>query len=498
MRNPLRSLYGRISILYLILSVALGLLCAWVTVRHFGLFTSEVEQKLNRTLAENIATDMSEALRAGTYEPAMKDMAKHLMMLNPALELYVLDADGQILAHSPAEEEVQLQQVDTAPIEAMLGGAEPLPIWGDYPCGPSEPKVFSAASITLADGQPGYMYVILRGKAAGSAASMLQESYILRTLGLNLLIVLGFTGLVGLALFALLTRRFRRLTDVVRRFKAGDHDQRMEASRNDEIGELGRAFNEMADTIEAQVDALRQTDEARRELVASVSHDFRTPLTSIRGHAERLLSRTDRDAETVDQVLQTILQNTERLDRLADQLHELSRLDAQQATPSIEPFSLAELVHDIAIKFQPQAEQEGIDLTVHRSGSLPAVHADIGLTERLISNLVDNALCNTPGGGQVRINLAPQNGHVRVEVADTGHGIPADEVPLVTQRFYQIKRDGEADPKGSGLGLSIAAEIAALHDSELSIESAEGEGTRIAFRLPTTSGGNGEVEGKES
>jgi signal transduction histidine kinase len=486
MKNPLRSLYGRISILYLILALALVLLGAWVTVRHFGLFISEVEQKLNRELATNIAHELDSTLQAGTYDAGVQEVGNHLKMLHPSIELYVLDGTGRILAHSPAGEEVQLQQVSTAPIQALLGGNEPLPIWGDYPCEPSEPKVFSAAQVTLADDTPGYVYVILRGKAAGSAASMLQNSYIVRTLGVNMLIVLGFTGLVGVILFALLTRRFRNLTDVVRRFKRGDHTERMDTERGDEIGELGQAFNEMADTIAAQVDALRQTDEARRELVASVSHDFRTPLTSIRGHAERLLNRPDCDQDEVEHVLQTILQNTERLDRLADQLHELSRLDARQATPSIEPFSIAELVHDIAVKFQPQADAHGIDLSIDRDGDLPTtVHADIGLIERLISNLVDNAIHNTAEGGSVRINLTAQDGRVHVQVADTGRGIPAEDIPLVTQRFYQIQRNGDSDPAGSGLGLSIAAEIAELHASTLDIDSAVGEGTRIAFHLPT-------------
>lgn len=492
MRNPLRSLYGRISILYLILALALVLLGAWVTVRHFGLFISEVEQKLNRDLATNIAHELEGPLQAGTYDAGVQAVGDHLKMLHPSIELYVLDATGRILAHSPDGDEVQLRQVATAPIQALLGGQEPLPIWGDYPCAPSEPKVFSAAQVTLAGGAPGYVYVILRGKAAGSAASMLQNSYIVRTLGVNLLIVLGFTGLVGVALFALLTRRFRHLTDVVRRFKAGDHDERMDADQDDEIGELGQAFNEMADTIAAQVEALHQTDEARRELVASVSHDFRTPLTSIRGHAERLLNRSDRDAATVNQALHTILQNTERLDHLADQLHELSRLDAQQVSPSVEPFSIAELAHDIAVKFQPQAEAREIQLVVDRDDNLPAVRADIGLIERLISNLVDNAISNTPDGGRVRIDLSLHGDRVHVQVEDTGRGIPGEEVPLVTQRFYQIQRNGDDEPEGSGLGLSIAAEIAELHDSALDIESAMGRGTCIAFHLPTELSGSTE------
>jgi len=144
MNHLLRSLYGRISILYLLLSVGLVLLCAWVTVRHLDAFSSEVDQKMNRKVAQNIAHDLEDALRAGAYEAAVASMADHLMMLHPALELYVLDETGRILAHSPAPEEVQRHRVSVAPIEALLGGEVPLPIRGDYPCSTTERRVFSA------------------------------------------------------------------------------------------------------------------------------------------------------------------------------------------------------------------------------------------------------------------------------------------------------------------------------------------------------------------
>jgi signal transduction histidine kinase len=176
--------------------------------------------------------------------------------------------------------------------------------------------------------------------------------------------------------------------------------------------------------------------------------------------------------------------NAERLDRLADQLRELSRLDAHQTTPVREVFAIEERVHDVAIKFRPQAEASNVDLSVDAPPSLPRVDADIGLIERLISNLVDNALRNTPAGGRARLYLTSENGRVRVNITDTGPGIPKEEIPPIRQRFYQVdSTTGERE--GSGLGLSIAAEIADLHGSELTFDSAVGQGTTVSFALPT-------------
>lgn len=479
-----QSLYGRISLVYLVLSLILGLLCAWVTVRHFDVFVNAVDQKLNRNLASKLVPQVQSASADTSYAGALQQVTEQVTMLHPALELYVLDASGRVRAASPSPDRLARQRVDLVPVRGYLDG-EAVPVWGDDPAAPEGKKVFSAASMKLADGSSGYLYVILSGRAARTAKSMLQNTYVQRTLLLSLLLALGFTVIVGLLLFRVLTRRFNDLATTVQGFKEGHYDERVEVGQDDEIGQLGRTFNEMADTIAAQMEALRRTDEERRQLVAQVSHDFRTPLTSIRGHAEQMLSdRDDLSAKDREDRLRMIVQNAERLDRLADQLHELSRLDAHQTTPNFESFSIAELVQDLVVKFQPQADEEDVALRAGVSPDVPSVYGDIGLVERLLSNLIDNALTNTPTGGTVTVRLDETNGKVRVQVEDTGVGIPEDELALVTQRFYRVDRDGEAPDDGSGLGLAIAAEIADAHGTDLAIDSELGEGTTVTVRFP--------------
>jgi signal transduction histidine kinase len=512
MKRIWNSLYGRISLLYLGLSFALCLACAWVTVGHFRTFMGAVNQRLDRQLAADLVPRIQAAASDGRYDRAVKRVGATIEELRPAVQLYVLDASGRVRASSVEDPYLRRQRIDVAPMEAFVAGAT-APVRGPDPASNTDRKVFSAAPIEGPDGQTGYLYVILNGCSADAIASTFKQTYVWRTFASSLLLALGFTTVVGLVLFWVLTRRFRSLTDVVQRFKEGDYDERADASRDDEIGQLGQAFNEMADTIAAQVEALRRTDEERRRLVAQVSHDFRTPLTSIRGHVDRLLDTgaaatgdgagpaddgagwTDKAAPRGDGApppaddqwthrLKTIRRNAERLDALSERLHELSRLDAQTPEMERDPFSIAELVHDLVVKFRPAAERHELALHADIAPDAPTVVGDIRAVERLLSNLIENAIENTPPGGTVAVRLQEAESGVEVAVVDTGRGIPADEVPLVTQRFYRVEERSEGADEGSGLGLAIASEIAEVHGDELRIESDVDEGTRVAVQLP--------------
>jgi len=274
----------------------------------------------------------------------------------------------------------------------------------------------------------------------------------------------------------------------VERFTVGDYGTRVDVARDDEIGRLAGAFNDMAAMIEAQLAALRETDRQRRQLVADVTHDFRTPLTSLRGHAEQLLGGLGATSEDARQRLQAILDNADRLTRLAAQLAVLARLDAYEQTLQLETFSMAELVQDVAVKFHPDAERRGVTLDCHCAEALPAARADLGLIDRLLSNLIDNALRATAAGGRVSVTataITTDGGTgIAVDVEDSGRGIPAEELALVTQRFYRVRSDVAGGQEGSGLGLSIVREILERHGTRLHLDSRVGVGTRARFILP--------------
>ncbi len=480
-----RSLYARIAIVYLLLLVSLCAICSWLIVVNGNRFVAEMEQRFNLMLAADIAAQLAQPLTTDLNGQAMRRAVQQITNFNHSLSLYVLDQRGKVLATFSCPQALG-RTLTMQPLLAFINASATLPVRGEDPCNGQSHKIFSAAPVDLGVQGKGYLYVILDSPLNASQASRIRGSYILRTLGLIALAALLVTGVVGLILFAWLTRRFRRLTNSVHRFKAGEYDAIVEDTSGDEIGDLARAFNAMAARIRQQIEALEQTDSMRRDLIANISHDFRTPLTSLRGYAERLSGTKTMNEHEHQAHLKHMHASIAQLTQLADSLSVLSQLDAHEAAVRFEPFSLAELIQDICAKFQPQAQQSGIALTAVQplaDGDVTHVSADIALIERAISNLVENALASTDLGGEVQLKLETGTNHVSVTVRDNGAGIAEEELELVTQRFYRTQASRSQGRSGSGLGLAIAREIAELHGGTLLLQSQPGKGSQIGIRL---------------
>ena len=178
------------------------------------------------------------------------------------------------------------------------------------------------------------------------------------------------------------------------------------------------------------------------------------------------------------------LDQSERLRRLIGDLFELAKLDAHEQMPACEPVSLPELVSDIAQKFQLEAQRRGSTIDIDAGEGLPMVDADIALVERVLENLIDNALSHSPDGGAIRIPIAANGDSVRVTVADSGPGIAPEHLPRVFDRFYQADNAHRGNAH-AGLGLAIAKRIVELHGARLEVESTLGQGTAFSFQLST-------------
>ena len=240
----------------------------------------------------------------------------------------------------------------------------------------------------------------------------------------------------------------------------------------------------MAARIGQQLDALEKTDALRREMVVHVSHDLRTPLATLHGYIETLILKdAELDSAERERYLAVALDQSERLRRLIGDLFELAKLDAHEQMPACEPVSLAELVSDIAQKFQLEAQRRGSTIVIDAGEGLPMVDADIALVERVLENLIDNALSHSPEGGAIRIPIASNGGAVRVTVSDSGPGIAPEHLPRVFDRFYQA---GNAHRGNAhvGLGLAIAKRIVELHGARLEVQSTLGHGAAFSFQLP--------------
>ncbi|MBK7485387.1 MAG: hypothetical protein IPI70_04340 [Nitrospira sp.] len=206
---------------------------------------------------------------------------------------------------------------------------------------------------------------------------------------------------------------------------------------------------------------LKQTDILRRELVANVSHDLRTPLASLHGYLETLLMKEGTlTREEYRTFLDIALKQSQRLRELVGELFELARLDSREARIQCEQFSLAELVQDVCQKFQLTVANRD-SLKSSFTDDLPFVEADIGLIERALENIINNATRYTPSGGTIAISLSHESGSVMIRISDTGCGIADHDLPYIFDRFYRANRQNQ--PGGAGLGLAITKRILELH-----------------------------------
>ena len=481
----LNSFYAKLSGLFLVLIVGLGVVLAVLGGRTAQRYADEVEQKLNRTLAEEMVPRFEPLLEDSIGRGGIRAKIQDMTGINRRIEIYLLDRQGRVKASfAPPSAAIEQKNVDMAPIRRFMDGDD-LPILGDDPRDEAAQKPFSVAHIEIMGQENCYLYVILGSEQYASVAGMIGDSYIIQGaltgLGLIVLVVAG----LGLVLFRRLTQRLRHMQGVVAAFEQGDFDRRIEVGAEDEIGQLAKCFNRMANTLVETMEELRQADRMRRELVANVSHDLRSPLASIQGYLETVHMK-DGDLAPAERqrYVKTALRNARRLSDLVGELFELSKLETEQVEPTIEPFPIAELIQDVVMQYEPQAEEQRIDL----AADLPERHAraaaDIGLVERALSNLIDNAIHYTPEGGTVRVRLENETGEVCVEVLDTGPGIPDDALPHIFERFYRVDKSRDRDKGGAGLGLAIAKTILELHDQSLEVESTVGEGTTFRFRLP--------------
>ncbi|MCL4530892.1 MAG: HAMP domain-containing histidine kinase [Chloroflexi bacterium] len=245
-----------------------------------------------------------------------------------------------------------------------------------------------------------------------------------------------------------------------------------------EVRALTRSFNAML----ARVASAQQS---QRDFVANVSHELKTPLTSIQGFAQAILDGTAGTPEARQQAAQVIYNEAGRMHRMALDLLDLARLDSGTADLKVAPVNMTALLNGIAEKFSPMASKSGVNLNIDLANDLPILNGDGDRLAQVFTNLVDNALKFTPRGGTVSIRAVQDRGEAQVSVSDTGEGIPADAIPHIFDRFYQADSARSGGEKhGAGLGLAIVHDFVVAHGGRISVRSAPGRGTAFIVHLP--------------
>ncbi len=295
-------------------------------------------------------------------------------------------------------------------------------------------------------------------------------------------IIIALAISLGIAYFLArsLTEPLSRLAGAACAMARGEYNHRLPVDGHDEIATLTEQFNIMAREV-------GEAHEMQRDFVANVSHDLKTPLTSIQGFSQAMLDGSIHDETQYHQAASIINNEAQRMSRLVSQLLSLSELQSGLRTIELRPVEIGPVLGQLVLTMQPQAASAGVELIARFAYSASLALADTDKLKQAFGNIIDNAIKHTPRGGTVTVATAALVDGVEIAISDTGRGIPTADLPRVMERFYQVDKSRSAAQVNSlGLGLAIAREIVYAHHGQISLESEEGQGTTVRIILPAT------------
>jgi len=464
-----RSLYVRIAVGFVALLAALLLAQALLFLWLSGRLGDSPQGQTPQQLADFVARELSDAL---TLQPDL-DLVAHVRTEFSGIRrpFVVLMHDGRRVTNRPA---------------ALPGG---------FP-GPRRPIRGRRGTGGGANAAP----IVVNGVQVGLVAvppspptwvAVQRFGPTLALAGLGLLV----TGVVAAAflIFGPTHKRLRSLEQAARALGEGRTDVRASETGGDEVAELARAFNRMADDLHARAEALAASDRARRQLLADVSHELMTPLTAIRGYVQTLaIPDMPIDADTRRRYLEIADKETYKLEAIIGDLLDLARLEGGSEKVGRERVLVPDLFQRVVDRHLPELRSRKIAVEVDVDAATPALVGTAARLEQAIQNLAANAIRHMPDGGTLTLFAEGEGGRVRIVVRDTGPGIAAEHLPRIFDRFYKADaaRAGTIIPSGSGLGLSIVQAIVRQHGGEITAANAPGGGAAFAILLPAAETGS--------
>ncbi|MCV2883382.1 HAMP domain-containing histidine kinase [Aestuariibacter sp. AA17] len=487
------SLYQRLALsLSIVFILIISVVVCWTGSIHQQ-SKQHAEQELHLDLATHLVND-NPLLAEGVYDyEGLANLFHTLMVLGPAFEFYYLDPEGHILTYSADPDKIKREKIAVDPIRTLIDKRGPLPILGEDPRHPTNKKIFSAAPVYKDQQLQGYLYMIIGGENADTAFSRVSQHERLLNMASVAIASVLFLLFVLLLLFRAFTHPLKALCRAVEKV---NHDNlahvqlslpTYESSGHNEVSSLSRAFEKMLDKIQTQYQQLQLIDQHRRVLLADLSHDLRTPLANLQGYVETLSLRRDNLTNDEHQAfLDICLKNANNLKKLIDQIFELAYLEGDHVTIQKEVFPLGELLQDVMAKFTLHANSRDVSLHIEPLAKDYLVQTDIGKVERVLTNLIDNAIRHTPKNGKVTVSVsvAPSNSQsIRVNITDNGVGISQQEIAYIFDARYRATNTLEDKQSHAGLGLAICKKLIQLLNSDLTVKSELGKGTCFSFEL---------------
>jgi signal transduction histidine kinase len=440
----------------IVFAVAVTILMMYVAV-GFALRKTEHDRQFRSLLSEARGIETKAFTAAGTPSPALRRTLSQVH--DPVV---VVDAKGFRLAG------------DLTPppsVSRLLMGSS-------LDTGTQDSLEYVGVAVSQNGHVVGAVYVAHRVEGGGLAGAIAGTASFIRSVWWQFLVAGAIAAIIALGLARLLarglTQPLRDMAEAAGRMARGDYGQKVRVRSRDETGQLADAFNRMAGEMEG-------LERLRRDLVANVSHELKTPISALRGHLENLLDGVENPNP---QLLETMVQQSERLSRLVDQLLDLSRLESGAAPLKLEPVRLAPLVERVIAEVEIARPDRPLQVRNEVSPRLPPVQADRERIHQVLFNLLDNAFRFTPDGGAIEVRAVRQNGSCEVSVVDTGPGIPREHLPFVFERFYRVDASRSRGDGGTGIGLAIARSVVGAHGGRIWAESEPGRGSAFHFTLP--------------
>ncbi len=483
MQSIKNTLYWKISALFILILTTLSVTYSLFTIQTSRNYFEETTQRLNKGVAEHMLLEVQPFKDGRVNDEALGKIMHSMMAVNPKIEVYLLSPEGEILSFVVLDQEVKLKYVDMDPIKKIIAVKEYNDIiYGDNPRLPGLKTIFSAAEVRENGILQGYIYLTLNSEQSLKISETLFSSYMIR-MGIKYFAFTMVTAmLISLLLLWMLIRNLNKVLIMTKNFQNGDLDARIEVNGSGELANMSYSINSMADTIVTNIEQLKENDNLRRELIANISHDLRSPVSVIQGYAETLVIKSDMlTKEKQDEYLDIIIKTSGKLKNLMADLFELSTLEAKLIKPKKEKFQIFELLQDMSNSFRILAQEKNISLTTFSNTEIPMVYADLQMIERVIQNLVHNAINYTPNNGEIKIECLGKDERVEVKISNSGKGIKPEDLPKIFDRYY--KTDDSAINSGTGLGLAIVKNILILHDSDINVESQIGKITTFTFSL---------------
>lgn len=471
-----RSLYTKLVLIILVLIVALMLVAGVFLTRGVRSFylndfydsmaeafgDQDLAEDLRSAAAEDDPVYMSEILGANAGQLGIDRGTRNYHILS--------GETGEWLAGSITPENNNL---DITPniITALSGGN------GDA----SDPNAdYMDIALPVEGGSSDYIIYVIDNRETMRSLNDQLLQIIVEAMAVGLVISVFLSLLLAKTMIA----PIQELTHAAEKVASGDFSDKVENSSKDEIGVLTRTFNDMAVQLEDTLDDLKRSEQMRREFVANVSHELRTPITGVKSYAETLAADPDMPADTRERFLNVILNESDRMTKIVQDLLTLSLFDAGSFEFSFDEFSFETSVRDVYNAVRMEAQAHGHVFVLEVEPGIPRIRGDKARVEQVLMNMVSNAIKYTKDGGRITIKAGVRGGEVWCSVKDNGIGIPKDDTTKVFDRFYRVDKARSRESGGTGLGLSIAQEIVVRHGGRIDLKSRLGHGTTITVWLP--------------